>query len=325
MRNQINSSSTPSFSLLSQMLALPQLLRLPNVLMIVFIQFLLYTFILERWAYRTQTTLNLSFEGLVYIMISCGLIAAGGYIINDYYDQEIDEINVPERRVIGRIIQPKTALRTYITLNIIGIIFSIPLIKVDIAILALHIFSIILLWLYAKFFKAIPFLGNLIIAFLCGLMAAEIFVPDNLLFRLPYTLNPDTATEFYQSFAWQYIGFIMYATLLRELSKDVEDIAGDAKGNRLTLPLLIGWSKMRYILIIAHIVLAILLGFKSWNLWQEAQHYTSVYVGCVLCFYLLIPIVLMFRIREARQFKVISRLLKIYFLLGLGWLWLFTS
>lgn len=326
MRDKIKQSPTLKPSLLSFILAWPQVLRIKNVLMMTFLQFLLYTYILAPWAYSTHKALILNLGWLILIMLSTACIAAAGYLINDYYDQEIDEINVPQRRVIGKIIQPKLAFRTYIALNIIGIILALPLFYLHYSLPIIHTLSILILWLYARYLKAQPLIGNLMICLLCGLIAAEILLPDNLLLEFSNTLSINSTTEYYRGFAWQYIGFIMYANLLREWSKDIEDMAGDNKGKRKTLPLLFGWKTMRNVLIFGHILLSILLGLESWTLWQEAFHYSSAYVGILLCLSLLVPIFLMiFCMKAPKHFAVISGFLKIYFLFGLGWLLFFHN
>src|SRR5688500_14358702 len=50
-----------------------------------------------------------------------GLIAAAGYIINDYYDVKIDLVNKPERVVIGHGITRRYAIMLHSLLTILGI------------------------------------------------------------------------------------------------------------------------------------------------------------------------------------------------------------
>ena len=49
------------------------------------------------------------------------MIAAGGYIINDYYDVKIDLINKPERVVIGKGITRRYALLFHTVLSVGGV------------------------------------------------------------------------------------------------------------------------------------------------------------------------------------------------------------
>src|SRR5947209_2756721 len=55
------------------------------------------------------------------LVLSILLIAGGGYIVNDYFDQSIDESNDPEKIILGRKIAPDKALYVYRILNAIAI------------------------------------------------------------------------------------------------------------------------------------------------------------------------------------------------------------
>ena len=58
---------------------------------------------------------------LLLLAISTMMIAAAGYIINDYYDIKIDLINKPERVVIGKGITRRYALFFHTALSISGV------------------------------------------------------------------------------------------------------------------------------------------------------------------------------------------------------------
>ncbi len=57
---------------------------------------------------------------LFLLSLSTILIAAGGYIINDYYDVKIDYINKPDRVVIGKSITRRYAILFHIALSVSG-------------------------------------------------------------------------------------------------------------------------------------------------------------------------------------------------------------
>ena len=60
-------------------------------------------------------------KSLAVLTISSVLIAAAGYIINDYYDVKIDLINKPERVIVGRVLKRRIAMIAHTILNFIGI------------------------------------------------------------------------------------------------------------------------------------------------------------------------------------------------------------
>ena len=48
-------------------------------------------------------TLHMSLNDFILLICSIVLIAAAGYIINDYFDTRIDRINKPEQVIVGRV------------------------------------------------------------------------------------------------------------------------------------------------------------------------------------------------------------------------------
>ena len=99
---------------------------------------------------------------LKFLTISTLLIAAAGYLINDYYDKEIDFINKGNKQ---NPLSKQALLTGYIILNITALILSFTFAFSN------YIFwifpsSIILLWLYSFKLKGLPFIGNLIVALL---------------------------------------------------------------------------------------------------------------------------------------------------------------
>jgi 4-hydroxybenzoate polyprenyltransferase len=55
------------------------------------------------------------------ICISSVLIAAAGYIINDYFDLNIDRVNKPDKLVVERVIKRRWAIVWHIILSVVGI------------------------------------------------------------------------------------------------------------------------------------------------------------------------------------------------------------
>jgi len=178
---------------------------------------------------------------LLLLSLSTVSIAAGGYIINDYYDVKIDYINKPERVVIGKKITRRYAILFHIMLSSIGILLGYYL---SWKIAAVNIVSVFLLWLYSNNLKRLPFVGNFTVAFLTGL---AVFVVD----------------IFYQtqnSLVVIYALFAFFMTLVREIIKDVEDLKGDNSFGCKTLPIVWGIRKTKiFINVIVVIFMAIVI------------------------------------------------------------------
>lgn len=146
------------------------------------------------------------------------LVTAGGNIINDYYDAELDKINHPKRPIPSGLITKRNARIMAIILFVIAMLFSIftnPL-----AILIAFI-AILLLYSYEYRFKNAGISGNIIIS----LLVMSLFIFAGVLFNKIYLIT------FFALMAF-------FSNLGREITKDVEDIAGDI--NRKTLPKKIG-------------------------------------------------------------------------------------
>jgi 4-hydroxybenzoate polyprenyltransferase len=155
------------------------------------------------------------------------LIAAGGYIINDYYDVKIDLINKPERVVVGRGISRRYAILLHIVLSTAGIFLGLIL---NWKIGAVNFFSVFMLWWYSNMLKRLPFVGNFLVAFLTG---GAIAIP-----WLLYPFAGKTNILIYAMFAF-------FVTLVREIIKDMEDLKGDNTFGCKTLPIVWGLRKTK--------------------------------------------------------------------------------
>ena len=175
--------------------------------------------------------------------IVTAMIAAGGYVINDYFDIEIDRINQPQRAIPSNQVTLRQAYIWAMTLFLVGFILSFFLVFLEktsgLTILltpALALLGIIFLYLYAYYFKRTAGLGNLIIVIL-------VCIP---------LLYGGTITNQYR----QTIYPILVASTLmfgREVIKDVEDVKGDKEGSNAgsktitTLPMVIGVQNTAYL------------------------------------------------------------------------------
>lgn len=154
-------------------------------------------------------------------------IAATGYWINDVYDFRIDRINKPQRTIVNAYLSVKKVLTAYFISSFLIMSISITyfvFVKKDYyQIVFINFLSIILLFVYASYLKHISVVGNLVISFLVALVI--------ILAGYLYHINQELMYT---------IAFAFQITLLREITKDIEDIKGDLKFNLQTLPIQIG-------------------------------------------------------------------------------------
>ena len=94
--------------------ALPTLVRWPNLLMMLLCLALVRAGLLLPGLPLRQALLAPRFGLLVLAAL---LVAAAGYIINDYYDVKIDAINRPDRLVVGRVVRRRVAMLAHLVLS----------------------------------------------------------------------------------------------------------------------------------------------------------------------------------------------------------------
>ena len=194
-----------------------RLIRLKNLLLILLGQTLVCFRLLEdNWWVNQDLVLK-----MVFLVLATLASAAGGYIINDYYDVKIDVLNKPRKVVVGHIISRRKAMIAHLILFVtaagLGLLASR---KIGITVF----FCSFWLWFYSNKLKRLPFIGNLSIAVLTGV---ALFLPSLLVPAQSGSLI------FYCLFAF-------WTTLFREIVKDMEDIRGDVKHGCRTLPIVWG-------------------------------------------------------------------------------------
>ena len=206
-------------------MALPTLVRWPNLLMMLLCLALTRAGLLLPAEPAAAVLLA---PGFLLLVLSALLVAAAGYIINDYYDVKIDAINRPDRLVVGRVVRRRHAMLAHLLLSGAGVGLAgwlSPLLGL------VTLGSALLLWGYSARFKRVALVGNVSIATLTG---ALVLLPElQLQTRLPGV--------------WVYALAAFLLTVVREIVKDVEDMRGDAHHGCRTLPLVLGVAHTKWI------------------------------------------------------------------------------
>ena len=202
--------------------------------------------ILDRVAFGEQ----LSGGMLVLLGAAIILIAAGGYVINDYFDVKIDRINRPDEVVVTRTVSKPAAMRMSLGLSgagiACGIATAVLLRSVTLGILFLMVPG--LLWFYSSSYKRLFLIGNLTIALLSGLVPMMIAMANTAILQLRFgKILPYTTLE-HDLYVWLG-GFALFAFLLtwiREIIKDLQDQMGDRELECHSMPVVWGekWTKV---------------------------------------------------------------------------------
>ena len=251
------------------------------------------------------------------LLITTLLVTAGGYVINDIFDVDTDQVNRPNKMIVGKHISENDAFKYYTILSGLAILGSFILMFTSrqMKISMLPIIIIIVLYLYASTFKKMMLVGNLVIA-LCSTL------PILLLSFYELRLNdfdPAVVILFTQGIglsAMVYGIFAFLTTLIREIIKDIEDMAGDDVIGATTLPIVAGIKVSKlFILFIQILTLSILLLITYYFL--VAKIAIAFYgITLMLILPLLIQIGLVIWAKRPSQFRKASFVGKIHMVLG---------
>ena len=184
--------------------------------MVVLTQLLFWFFIIVPIHNHYGSTPDLMLWQVGLLVLSTVLIAAGGYVINDYYDVKIDYINKPEKVIVGKTISRRTTMLLHALLSYGGIFIAL-LVSWKLALADTLI--VMLLWYYSNRLKCTPLWGN----FAVGILTAMVVIVLPMYFgELKYA---------YLVFAF----FAFLITIIRELTKDLEELGELMKQEKLEM------------------------------------------------------------------------------------------
>jgi 4-hydroxybenzoate polyprenyltransferase len=176
------------------------------------------------------------------IVLTYLFIAAAGYIINDYFDINIDQVNKPSKVVVGSHINRRWVIFWHLFFSVIGIYIStiaFPF-KQYWHIHLSNLLTILLLWFYSTNFKKDFLIGNVVIAILTAWSIAVVYFSKFTIQQIVHPNIKDVANFRFAKFMALYCAFAFILTLVREALKDMEDIEGDQKFGCRTLPIVWG-------------------------------------------------------------------------------------
>lgn len=310
------------------MLAFLRLIRIQNLLIIAFTQYVV------RWCIvfplikikSNYYHLQLSEVQFFLLVLSTVMIAAAGYIINDYFDVRIDKVNKPERLVIDKGVKRRVAMGAHTVINILAVLiglyvsWSIGFWKLAI----IHFICASGLWFYSTTFKRQFFIGNLIIASFTALVPLIVAVYELLPAYRNYTPLEDNLS--FHSI-WEYVlalsFFAFITTLLREMIKDIEDVDGDREYGCKTMPIVIGIKATKNVVVAIAIGTMVCLGYIQ-GMFSNIQDKASFfYFMIALQAPLLFLIVKIIKAKDKKQFRFAGNLSKFIMLMGICYLFVF--
>lgn len=284
-----------------------KLIRYQNLLLIAFMLLIFHYGFLKF----QNITLALNDWQFGLFVLATVFIAAGGYVINDIIDQDIDSDNKPEKLIVGKHISENTAYNIYLGMiisgTLIGFYLSYFVINKN-SFLGLFVIYSILLYAYATELKQIPFLKNIVVAFVLALSVISVGMFDVIPMM---NVENKAQMKVFLFIILDYAVFAFLLNLIREIVKDMEDIKGDDNQGLRTLPVIFGiskTSKMAFGLGLAAI--GILLWYINQNLMNYKLYYAAVYALLLVVAPMIFFVVKIWNAKAKKEFRLLSTILK---------------
>jgi 4-hydroxybenzoate polyprenyltransferase len=296
-----------------------RLVRILNLMFIVITQALFQYAIVVPMFSRHPVSPALPDKYFILLTISSILIAAAGYIINDYFDLNIDRINKPGKIVVERLIKRRWAIIWHLVLSFFGVLISFYVgWKAGVFWLGFaNLGCVVALWFYSTTFKKKLLAGNIIISLLTAWVVLVIgFITHYRMVTNEGLYGMVNASKLLR-FTFLYAGFAFIICLIREVIKDVEDMAGDAKYGCRTMPIIWGvhvskvfagtWLTVLTAALL--IVFAYILQFRWW-------------IASAYClFFIIVPLMIilknLFRAQTTSDFRRLSIWIKVVMFTGI--------
>ena len=301
-----------------------QLLRVGNL---TFVAILLY--VMEKWVATPLLQLEqfgelMPWWILTLLIVSVVGIAAGGYVINDYFDVKIDRINRPDNLVVTRIISRDAAMNLFYGFTAVGVIAGTVVAWWAHSWTLLFTYVVIpgLLWFYSASYKRMFLVGNLVVAF------ASAIVP-----LLVAIANADYLHHLYQNalayspivgelYVWTggFAAFAFLLTWVREIVKDIEDIEGDREMECRTLPIVWGDKVAKIIATILLVAIATLIVYILFAVLPFSHEWKSLptrYVVFGLIVPILCSIVLLWAANNRTEYHRVQTIIKFAMFMGM--------
>lgn len=301
-----------------------QLLRVGNL---AFLAILL--FVMEKWVATPLLQLaqfreQMPWWVLTLLIISTIFIAAGGYVINDYFDVKIDRINRPEDLVVTRIISRDGAMRIFQVLTILGIVMGLAVAWWSRSWTMAMIYIVIpgLLWFYSASYKRQLLVGNIVVAFVSALVPLLVAIANADYLRDLYGEALAYTPIVGQLYVW-LSGFSLFAflmTFVREMVKDIEDIKGDCEMECRTIPIVWGEMTTKIISSVILLITMALIGYLLWAVLPFPCEWRTLSTRYVL-FGLLVPIlcaiVLLWAAKTPLEYRRTQLIIKFAMFMGI--------
>lgn len=295
-----------------------RLIRLPNLIIVAVTQWLVYHKLLKQTFLRYSLSGTFSPFEFVLFAIATLLITASGYIINDIYDIDTDSINKPDKRIIQVHLSESNAWKIYISMILTGAFISLYLAvqRNDLLYWFIYPVAVFLLYGYSRWFKGIPYLGNILVSLFCAAVAGIFFLSEAAVLKELKTKDLSSYLSLHRLLL-SYVIFAFLTNLYREIVKDLQDEAGDKRANINTAAVFFGKKNTTFVAIIIALVNAIVITFT----FNQSIFSNIPYLFAVQCLLIQIPlsfsIIKLIQAKDDKAFRNVGLWIKLIMINGL--------
>jgi 4-hydroxybenzoate polyprenyltransferase len=330
---------------MNPIIAFIKLIRLPNLLIIALTQYairfgIIYPILLSI-SDDVEIGLQMSELDFFLLSLSTVLIAAAGYIINDYFDVKVDRVNRPDKIIVGKYIKRRIAMGSHIVINSIAILIGGYLAYTlgNWKLIFMQMFSAGALWYYSTMFKKQVLVGNVVVALLAALVPFvaglyELILQhaniDESVNGLMFFLEAETPFDDVKNILigllsnimlW-VLGFSFFAfisTMVREIIKDIEDYEGDKKYYSNTFPVVYGQSKAKILAQVIAVLMIALIGYLQYVQLQAKDMASFMYFLFAVQAPLAYVVVKLNSAEEKSDYSNLSKYMKLIMLMGIAY------
>jgi 4-hydroxybenzoate polyprenyltransferase len=294
-----------------------KLIRWPNLVFIILTQCLFYFCVFESIV--TPGYQQRDFRSFSLLVLASVLIAAAGYIINDYFDVQIDAVNKPQKVVVDKILKRRWAIMWHWLLSGIGIVLSVYVsYKTGKWIIAMANFvCVFLLWFYSATFKKKILSGNVIVAALSAWVVVVVYFFCGASIDMWQNQHISFDAKRFFKFTLLYAGFAFIVSLIREVIKDLEDMEGDAKFRCRTMPIAWGTPASKVFTAVWLVVCIGVLAIVQLYAWQSGWWIISVYSSFLVIAPLIFILRKLYKATLPADYHQLSSMVKFVMLAGI--------
>ncbi|RYY48836.1 MAG: ubiquinone biosynthesis protein UbiA [Chitinophagaceae bacterium] len=295
-----------------------KLIRWPNLFFIALTQSLFYYCVFEQLL--LDPALHPQHHLLFSLLVSASvLIAAAGYIINDYFDLQIDIVNKPGKVVVDKIIKRRWTIVWHWLLSGIGLLLSFYVSRQigNWLIGFVNVGCVLLLWFYSTTFKKKLLSGNIIIAALTAWVVLVVYFFCGASFNIWSRSNNNFNEPRFFKFTLLYAGFAFIVSLIREVIKDLEDREGDAQYNCKTMPIVWGVPAAKVFAAVWLVVAIAALSIVQLYAWQSGWWWIVGYSVLFTIIPLIIILQKLYKASSVADYHQLSTAIKLVMLTGI--------